>query len=186
MFSEEEMERMNKEYEEGGYREREIFDKFLVKIYEHNEKEPRNTSKKLENTLGVMYIHEKYYAIEGGSCWDGVDEDNNYEVLTSDKSVVAGLLNEVNWIVNKHLIGLTVDEDKLTDWIEKNVKSKSKYSYITDYHVNEYYGNSSTYGIYKIDFNTLIEAVCSDKEKKIYQETVENFKPPVKHKNRYY
>lgn len=186
MFSEEDMEKMNKEYEEGGYREREIFNNLLTKIYEYNDSHPRNASKKLENTLGIMYIHEKYYAIEGGTCWDAVDEDNSYEVDIGDKSVASGLVSGVTYMLGQEFKELSVKDSIVNEWIEKNVRSKGKYSYITDYFQSEYYGNSSTYGIYKVDLNVLIEEVCSDKEKKIYKEVVEKFKPPVKNKHRFY
>lgn len=180
MFSEEEMERMDREYRESGQREKNIFKKFLTKIYEKNDKE-QNSSKNLENKLGELYIHEKIYGIEGGSCWDQGDDDT-HEVVTSEKAIIKSIVSSVAYIIEE-LKDLNLDEQKVKEWMDSNVKSMSKYSYIKDYFVAEYYGNSSTYGIYKIDLNPLIAHACSDKEKLFYLEALKEFTPPIKYKN---
>jgi len=184
MFSDEEMERMNKEYIESGQREKNIFAELLTHIYKKNDTE-QNISRNLENKLGEFYIHEKIYGVEGGTCWDGPGDDNNHEVMTSDKAIVNSIVRSVEYIINQYLTPLNLDTTKVEEWLDSNVKSLSKYSYIKDYWVAEYYGNSSTYGIYKIDFNNLIEHACSDKEKGFYKESLAEFRPPIKSKNNF-
>ena len=181
MFSEEEMERMDKEYRESGQREKNIFQKFLTHIYQKNDI-PQNTSRNLENKLGELYIHEKIYGVEGGTCWDEGD-DSTHEVITSENKIRKSIVSSVEWIIKKELKDLNLDEQKLKQWMDSNVNSISKHSYIKDYFVAEYYGNSSNYGIYKINLNTLIEQVCSDKEKQFYNEALKEFTPPIKYKN---
>lgn len=180
MFSEEEMERMDREYRESGQREKKIFQKFLTHIYQKNDK-PENSSRNLENKLGELYIHEKIYGIEGGTCWDQGD-DSTHEVMTSEKAIIKSIVSSVAYIIEE-LKDLNLDEQKVKEWMDSNVNQISKYSYIKDYFVAEYYGNSSTYGIYKINLNTLIEHACSDREKQLYSESLKEFTPPIKYKN---
>jgi hypothetical protein len=182
MFSQEELDRMEKEYHELGWKEKDIFNKFLIHIYQNNQ-ERVYEYKNLENVVGELYIHKKIYGIEGGTCWDEPGEDNSHEVISGDKEVVNSLAYSVKSIIEQYLKPLNLDETKVKEWLDTNVRSLSKYSYVKEYFEAEYYGNSSTYGIYKIDLNSFIEHVCTDREKNFYKEVAENFVPPIKKKN---
>lgn len=185
MFGQEDLDRMQKEYEESGDKERTVFEGMLTHIHEKNATETMNQKKKLDSDPSLLYIHEKIYSIEGGSCWDGADEDTNYEVNRSEDQIAYSITGTVKSFIDKHFQLLDTDKNKVEEWMLKKVKSITKYSYITDYYVAEYYGNSDNYGIYKIDIQNLIETVCTDKEQKIFKEIKSKFVPPVKVKNRY-
>jgi hypothetical protein len=179
MWGQEELDRMEKEYQESGQREKDIFDKFLTYVYKYND-EPRNTSRGIENKLGELYIHKEIYGTEGGTCWD---QNNTREFMVNEEKIVKTIVSSVEGIIEAELKDLNLDQSKVKEWMDSNVHSKSRFSYIKDYFVPEYYGNSTTYGIFKIDFNNLIEHACSDREKQLYKEAQAEFTPPIKYKN---
>lgn len=184
MLSQEQLERLQKEYDESGDKERKVFTNFLTTLYNRNRDNSKNADKKLENTLGVVYIHEKMWGVEGGSCWDGAEEDNTHEVHISEDRVVRNIAVEVNWIIRDQLKDLELNPEKVNKWIADNVSCRGKYSYIADYFQPEYYGNSNTVGIYKVDLNNLVDNICTAKEQEIYQEVKSNFTPPPVKKNK--
>lgn len=190
MFSEEFLEQNRLECEEeerqfkaSGGPQKETFKNLLNYLYEKNDNYDIN-KQKLENTLGVLYLKEKIYAIEGGSCWDGADEYNNYETSVSDKSIISSITCDYDNVITRRFENINLDPQKLEEWTNNNIKSMSKYSYIKDFHESEYYGNSSNYGIYKIDFNALINEVCNEDDKKYYEEIKANFIPEPKKQNK--
>lgn len=188
MFSEEFLEQNRRECEEeerqfkaSGGPQKEAFKQLLNNIYQENDTYDIKYQK-LDNLPGILYVKEKIYAIEGGTCWDQEDEDNSYEMIVSDKSIIYGIEGKFSWLVKNNLSELNLPSIRIEEWINNNIRTMSKHSYIKDFHKAEYYGNSSTYGIFEVDFDKFLKKVCSEKDYQYYEEVKKDFKPETKNK----
>jgi hypothetical protein len=164
---------------------RDFFQNLLVNI--------DDTNQRLKNINADQYIttvltRTEIASVSGGSCWD---EDNHYENTVSDKTIQNELHRKFLNTLTPLIKELDIPVIQLEDWLTEKLSIVTKYSYIKEFYEHEYYGNSTTYGIYGLKIEDVVEKFCDEETKEIYQKELQSFvdqpkeKIDTKHKNKY-
>lgn len=126
-----------------------------------------------------LIVTEETGRITGGTCWDEEDEDPTYYESVPEKQIFAGVVYSFKSLLHDISEQLNVPKEQVDTWL----KTKP-YEYITHYSEMGYYGNSSEKNIYKLSLEKFVDKFCNKQVKEQYLETVQNFVPQVKMKNR--
>lgn len=103
--------------------------------------------------------------ISGGSCWS---EESHYETETSYKEIKPVLKNQFNRALNPFFESIGISTQVLDIYLDQFLDENKKYDKIGEHTDYEYYGNSTTYGVYGLNLDNLIGETCSEEVQRIY------------------
>jgi hypothetical protein len=157
-----------------------IFSDFLQKNYEG--KQFFIEKKHVEaNNHSQVVVEEETSRITGGSCWDEGDEDNTYYESISDHTIEHGIRFGFKCTLRELIKSLDLSVDDFDKWLDNN----RPFSRIGEYTRGEYYGNSTTYGLYALPLDTVVEKFCTTVQKEAYKKSLSDFVPVESKKNKY-
>lgn len=109
----------------------------------------------------------------GGSCWS---EDYHSEKDTPYKEIKPVLKTQFARILNPFFENLGLSTALLENYLDNFLNKTKRYDNVGQYTDYEYYGNSTTYGLYGLNLDNLISETCSEEVQRMYHKELNNFK----------
>lgn len=166
---------------------RDFFSNLLYRIHaENRSKKNINMNIDVEQYATTVLRQTEIRSVSGGSCWN---EDDHYDNAVSDKKIQNELYKSFLYEFLLLIKDLNIPVMQLEDWLTEKVSKMGKYSAIREYEQQESYGNSTTYGIFGLKIEDVVEKFCDEETKEIYHNELKDFQEKsteeINQKNRY-
>ena len=125
------------------------------------------------NYTNIVTAVAQISEVFGGSCWS---EDYHSEKDTPYKEIKPVLKNQFTRTLNPFFDNIGLSTTLLDNYVDKFLNETKRYDNLGQYTDYEYYGNSTTYGLYGLNLDHLISETCSEEVQRIYHKELNKFK----------
>lgn len=120
----------------------------------------------------ITYTMVKISEVSGGSCWS---EDYHIDTDIPNKELREKLYIRYANRINDFSNSLGIEQYELDEYLKKTLKQEDTSTYLNKYTNYEYYGNSTTYGLYVLNIQNMVKDLASEEINKIYNEYLKIF-----------